>query len=108
MKSITEFASFTLSQGLKAKAALTAEGKSAEEVQAGLGTTFKYEGDKLKYFVNALEVAVQAGENLKRVLVVSLAEGEAAPGKAVQLEEMHYVPEMLNTAKPAPAADKAS
>ena len=106
MKSITEFASFTLAQGLKAKAALTAEGKSAEEIQAGLGTTFKYEGDKLKYFVNALEVAGQAGENLKRVLVVSLAEGEAAPGKAVQLEEMHYVPEMLITAKPAAPADK--
>ena len=93
MKSVTEFPSFTLNQGLKAKAALSAEGKTPEEIQTSLGETFKYEGDKLKYFTHALDVAGQNTENLKRVLVLSLAEGENAPPKATKLEEMHYLPE---------------
>lgn len=95
MKSVTEFPIFSLNQGLKAKADLTAEGKSAEDIQASIGTTFKYEGDKLKHFMNALEVAGTNLERLKRVVVVSLAEGENAPGKAVKMDESHYVPEFL-------------
>ena len=78
MKSVTEFTNFTLAQGLKAKTALTAEGKNAEEIQQSLGATFKLEGDKLKYFFNAIDVAGQNMESLRRVLVVSLAEGENA------------------------------
>ena len=93
MKSITEFANVTITAAMKTKAALTAEGKSPEEIQAGLGETFKMEGDKLKHFANALEVAGANQENLKRVLVVSLAEGEKAPAKAIQVEEHYYVPE---------------
>ena len=107
MKSVTEFASITLNNGLKSQAALAAEGKSAEEVQAGLGEKFKFEGDKLKHFVNALTVASQNATNLKRVVVISLAEGESAPAKAVQVEESHYVPEFLVTAKPAAPAQDA-
>lgn len=102
MKSITEFASFTLSQGLKTKATLTAEGKSPEEIQASLGEGFKFEGDKLKHFVNALDVAGQNPENLKRVLVISLNEGEHAPAKATKVEEHHYVPEFQVLTKAAP------
>lgn len=106
MKSVTEFAGITLNNGLKFQAASTAEGKSAEEVQQSLGEKFKFEGDKLKHFVNALGVASQNSENLKRVVVISLAEGESAPAKAVQVEESHYVPEFLVTTKPAaPSAD---
>lgn len=105
MKSITEFAIFTLNKGLAAKAALAAEGKSAEEIQTSLGETFKLEGDKLKYFVNALDVAGQNQQNLKRVFVISLNEGENAPPKATQVEELHYVPEFLNTVKPVAASD---
>ena len=101
MKSVTEFQSFTLNQGLKTKATLAAEGKSAEEIQAGLGEAFKYEGDKLKHFVSALEVAEKNAEGLKRVLVVTLAEGEQAPQKAIQVEAHHYIPEFLVTVKPA-------
>ena len=69
MKSVTEFANVTLNKGLSTKAAMTAEGKSPEEIQEGLGTTFKYEGDKLKYFMNALDVAGQNQTNLKRVFI---------------------------------------
>lgn len=101
MKSVTEFANFTLNNGLKAKAALVAEGKSPEEIEQSLGTTFKLEGDKLKYFINAMEVATQNAENLKRVIVLSLGEGENAPSKAVKVEELHYVPDFHVVAKPA-------
>ncbi|HMN69822.1 MAG TPA: hypothetical protein PKC28_14860 [Bdellovibrionales bacterium] len=93
MKSITEFWNATLAKGLKAKEALAAEGKTAEEIQTSLGETFKYEGDKLKHFVNALEVAQANPEKLSRVLVVTLNDGETAPPKAVKVEETHYVPD---------------
>lgn len=102
MKSVTEFAQFTLNQGLQTKAALAAEGKSPEEIQTGLGEKHKYEGDKLKHFVNALGVAEQNKENLRRVVVISLAEGEKAPAKAAEVEGTYYVPEFTNTAPSAP------
>ncbi len=106
MKAVTEFPSFTLTKALQTKAALLAAGKTPEEVQTSLGETFKLEGDKLKYFVNSIEVASTNQDNLKRVVVVTLNEGEAAPAKAVQVEEMHYVPEFLVLSRPAaPAGD---
>lgn len=108
MKSVTEFANFTLASGLKAKAALTAEGKTPEEIQESLGQTFKYEGDKLKHFTAALDVAAANQDNLKRVLVMSLGEGENAPAKAVKVEEHHYVPEFHVVAKPAQSKDADS
>lgn len=102
MKSITEFANFTLTNGLKAKATLAAGGKSEEEISQSIGETFKYEGDKLKHFINAINVAEQNTEKLKRVVVVSLAEGETAPAKAIKVEETHYVPEFLIETKYQP------
>jgi len=106
MKFVTEFANMTLTQALKSRAALVAEGKQPEEIQAALGTTYKLEGEKLTHLVNAVEVASQNPENLKRVLVVSLNEGEKAPAKAVQVEAFHYVPDFLVTARPAQADKK--
>jgi uncharacterized protein (DUF1778 family) len=94
MKSVTEFANLTLKKALATKAALVAEGKSAEEIVAGLGEAFKYEGEKLKHFTNALDVAVQHNDNLKRVLVMTFAETETAPANATKVDEHHYVPEM--------------
>lgn len=95
MKAVTEFASFTLNAALKAKAALAAEGKSPEEIQASLATTYKLEGEKLGYFITALDVAAANSENLKRVLVVRLSEGEKAPAKATQTEDIAIYPEAL-------------
>lgn len=103
MKSVTEFANVTLNLGLKAKEALAAEGKSAEEMMASLGEKFKMEGDKLKHFWNALEVAVAHPQNLKRVLVQSYGEGENTPPKAVKVEEHHYTPDFHVEAKKAAA-----
>lgn len=104
MKSVTEFPNWTLTKGLQAKTALTSEGKTPEEVQASLGETFKYEGDKLKHFINAIEVAGQNPDKLKRVLVMTYNDGEAVPPKATKVEEHHYVPEFLVENKPASAA----
>lgn len=87
MKAVTEFASFTINAATKAKAALEAEGKSAEDVQASLGTTYKCEGEKLGYLMKAIEVAATGPQNLKRVLVMKLAEGESAPPKSVAGED---------------------
>ena len=103
MKSVTEFANFTLNTALKTKAALAAEGKTPEEIQESLGTTFKLEGDKLKHFMASLDVAGANTENLKRVLVMSAAEGESAPPKAVKVDEHYYMPEFHQAAKPAAA-----
>lgn len=107
MKSVTEFANVTLRSGLQAKDAFAAEGKSPEEVQTSLGEKFKMEGDKLKHFWNSLEVAAAHPENLKRVLVWSVGEGENAPSKSVKVEEHHYAPEFHVDAKRAqPSKDE--
>jgi hypothetical protein len=100
VKSVTEFWSFTLLPGMDTKAALVAEGKTPEEIQAAIGEKHKMEGDKLKHFVNAIEIASKNLENLSRVLVVSLNEGENAPPKATKIEEHHYIPDFKVAPKP--------
>ena len=95
MKAVTEFPAFTLNKALQMKTTLTTEGKSADEIKESLGQNFKLEGEKLGYFVQSLEVATTNSENLKRVLVMKLNEGEKAPAKSVQVEDVAYVPEFL-------------
>ena len=105
MKSITEFPNHLLVRGNEAKAALLAEGKAPEEIQASLGANFKIEGDRLKHFFNALDVAAQ-NAGLHRLVVVSLGEGENPPAKAVKVEEHFYVPEFRVLSQPqAPSRD---
>ena len=99
MKSVTEFWSASLFKGLKAKEALAAESKTPEEIQTSIGETFKMEGDKLKHFLAAVDVAGQNQDKLSRVLVVSLNEGENPPAKAVKVEEFYYVPEFQQAAR---------
>lgn len=105
MKNVTEFWNVNLFKGLQAKEALAAEGKSPEEIQTSLGESFKMEGDKLKHFINAIDVASQNKDKLHRVLVVTFGEGEAVPPKAVKVEEHHYVPAFIKEA-PAPTEKK--
>jgi len=99
MKSITEFPTFKLMLGLKTKTELAAAGKTPEEVLQGLGEAYKLEGDKLKHFHNAIEVASQNQDKLSRVLVISLNEGESVPPKAVKIEEHYYVPDFQKEAR---------
>ncbi len=100
MKSITEFWAVNLTKGIKTKTDLAAAGKTPEEIQTEIGTAFKMEGDKLKHFMNAMEVAAQNPEKLGRVLVVSLNEGETAPPKGVKMDESHYIPEFASDPRP--------
>ena len=100
MKSITEFQMPTLQKFSTAKAALVSAGKTEEEMTAALGESFKMEGDKLKYITAAAELA--AGKtNVRRVIVTSFAEGEAAPAKYQKVEETHYLVETLEPVKAA-------
>jgi hypothetical protein len=105
MKSVTEFWSFALVPGIETKKALVAEGKTPEEIQAAIGEKHKLEGDKLKHFINALEVASQNMDNLSRVLVVTLNEGENAPPKSTKVEEHTYIPD-FKVAPKAPVTQK--
>lgn len=106
MKLITEFSVFNLNKALAHKSGLAAEGKSPEEIQENLATTYKLEGDKLKFFVNALDVASQNQTALKRVFVATLTEGENQPAKAVQIEDHFYVPEFITAPKPVASVGK--
>lgn len=108
MKAVTEFSVFTINKATQAKAALAAAGKTPEEIQESLGKDFKLEGEKLNYLIQSIDVASTNTTNLKRVLIVKLNEGEAAPAKAVQVEEHHFIPEFFVTAAPAAAANSKS
>jgi len=99
MKSITEFQPSTLQKVLAAKNTLTAEGKTAEEISAAIGETFKYEGDKIKYALAAAELAKDKTA-IRRVLVASFAEGEKPAPNYQQVEDTYYMVETFN-AKPA-------
>ncbi len=80
-------------KGLTAKTAWVTEGKTPEEIQQSMGEKFKMEGDKLKHFITAIEVANQNQDRLSRILVASLNEGEKIPPKAEKIEEHYYIPE---------------
>ncbi len=106
MKVVTEFPSFVLKKAIQTQGALTAEGKTPDEIQASIGETFKLEAEKLTHFMRAIEVAKANQEDLKRVLVVAVGEGERVPAKAVAVEANHYVPESYVSQIPKPAASK--
>lgn len=106
MKAVTEFPNYTINKAIAAKASLATAGKTPEEILQALGETFKFEGDKLSHFFRALEIAEQKPEELKRVMVLTLTEGESAPARAVKIEDHYYVPEYYQAPKPAPAADE--
>lgn len=100
MKAVTEFPNFVLAKGLTAKAALAAEGKSPEEIQTAIGESFKLEAEKAKHFLAAIDVSSTNTKDLRRVLVVSLNENEAAPAKAVKVDDFYYIPEFLVMSAP--------
>lgn len=103
MRTLTEFTGMQLKNGFAKLQELATAGKSAEELNQGMGEAFKYEGDKLKWFLFAIEVATGKFEGLKRVLVHQLAEGENAPTGAVQKEAWHLVAEgFVAPSKPLP------
>ncbi len=104
MKSITEFQPTTLQKVLAAKNTLTAEGKTAEEISAAIGETFKYEGDKIKYALAAAELAKDQ-TSIRRVLVATFGEGEKPAPQYQQVEDTYYKVETFNAA-PVARAEK--
>lgn len=105
MRSVTEFSNAAIAKGLKAREALVTEGKSPEEIQTTMGTTFKMEGDKLKFFLSALDIGSKNMNNLARVMVVALNEGEQAPANAEKVEEHYFICDLIKTDKPAAKAE---
>lgn len=92
MKTITEFDVSRLKNAAQIQQELLAAGKTAEEMPQALGEALKLEGDPLNYLLNALAVAENSSKklnDLKRVIVFSLSEGEKAPSQT-QLKGEHY------------------
>jgi hypothetical protein len=103
MKTITEFYGANLGRALKKTRELTTAGKTAEEIPQAIGEEFKLEGDKLKLFMQALEVIKIKSDQLKRVVVIQLAENDKLPNGATKKDEYCFLPEYF----PAPPrADK--
>ncbi|OFZ22813.1 MAG: hypothetical protein A2X94_11965 [Bdellovibrionales bacterium GWB1_55_8] len=104
MKTLTEFPAATLKNALKTRDELIASGKTPEELPQALGEALKVEGDRLSHLLNALECVGKKVSDLKRVVVLSLSEGEKAPSGAKQFGEHQYIAEYypsLNPPKPA-------
>ena len=93
MRTITEFAAPTLKKAAQTKAELLSAGKTAEELPAAMGEALKLEGEKLNYLMCALEVVGEKTNDLKRVIVASLNEGEKAPSSVKQMGEQYYTVE---------------
>lgn len=108
MKTLTEFSTSVLKAAIQAKKDLLAAGKTLEEIPAALGESLKLEGEKLTFVVGAIELVERKLEDLKRVVVMKLGEGEKAPGGVVQKGEHCFSAEYyppLHPPKAAPGKD---
>lgn len=93
MKTITEFSGNTLKTVLKTRQELLATGKTPEELTAALSEALKLEGEKLTLTLNAAEIVEKKSNNLKRVVVWTLQEGEKAPKGMLQKGDHYFVVE---------------
>jgi hypothetical protein len=100
MKAITEFNVFNLKRAITLKGELSTQGKTPEEISTSIGESFKLEGDKLKAFVNSLDLVNDKTEGLKRVMVVTFAEGEAVPERFQKVDEQHFMLEYFQAPRP--------
>lgn len=129
MKTITEFfgkslktiegklPTITAEATVTATESLKAEGKSEEEMTAGLPEaikaaiaaklleTDKLEGDKLAMCLAAIETIKGQRGSLKRVIVMTAAEGEKAPAGAREIDGKYYVAEFFAEAGRPAAPD---
>lgn len=100
MKTITEFSGLQfLKNAYQKLKEIQAAGKTPEELLTAMGETLQIEGEKLTHVMNALEAVHNKVDNLKRVIVFSLAEGEKAPPGSFQKEAFHYVSEFFPSLK---------
>ena len=102
MKTLTEFAAVTLKNALKTQAELTTAGKTAEELPAAMGEALKLEGEKISHLVSALGLLNgKKTQDLKRVVVLKLNEGEKAPSGAQLIGENYFNVEFYPSLQPA-------
>lgn len=98
----------TEAPAVEAAATETATAETTEapknDVKTAMGEAFKLEGDKLDMFMAAVESASGRRANLKRVIVMTLNEGEKAPQHAVEKDGKYYLAEYFY--QPAPARKK--
>jgi hypothetical protein len=106
MKTITEFPSMNLKNAVKLKQELMAGGKTAEELAPALGESLKLEGDRLNWMMAAVELVEKKLEDIKRVVVYSLAEGEKPSGHVVQKGEHCYLVEYYTSMNKKPVSDR--
>jgi len=90
MKTLTEFQAVQLKNAAKVKQELVAAGKTPEELPQAMGEALKMEGDKLNFLLNALDLTLQKTNDLKRVVVMTLNEGETAPSNAQKKGDHYY------------------
>lgn len=94
MKTLTEFNAIHIKNAAKTRTELTAAGKTAEELPAAMSEALKLEGDKITMMVNALETVGTKVNDLKRVIVFTITEGEKISlHGAVQKGEHYYAVE---------------
>lgn len=93
MKTITEFNAATLTKITQTQKDLTAAGKTPEELPAATIEALKISEDKLKHALAANEAVGEKLRDFKRVVVLSLAEGETAPTGALTKDGHAYVTE---------------
>jgi hypothetical protein len=113
MKTITEFFGPSLLSALTKDKELAASGKTAEELPAAreqlMTELTKFEGDKLKHFLAALDAVGNKADRLKRVVVWQVAEGEKGPKAALMREGFSYIVEYFanphQNAKPSESRD---
>src|SRR6185295_9282668 len=91
MKTLTEFAAPTLKNAAKVRQELVTAGKTPEELPAAMGEALKLEGDKLTFMLAAIELVGEKVEDLKRVIVGALNEGEKAPSGATEKDGKQFV-----------------
>ncbi|MEK6578154.1 MAG: hypothetical protein AABZ55_02915 [Bdellovibrionota bacterium] len=90
MKTITEFAAITLKAADKTRQELVTAGKTPEELPVAMGEALKLEGDKLKNLMSALDFVGKKIQDLKRVLVFSINEGEKVPPQSEQKDGVYF------------------
>jgi hypothetical protein len=93
MKTVTEFPGVNLKNAIKLKQDLIAGGKTAEELPQAMGESLKLEGERLDSLLTALEMVEKKSQDLKRVVVYTLAEGEKAPTQLLQKGDRYYLAE---------------
>lgn len=72
-----------------------------EDLEKAITENFKLEGEKLEYFKNALNVIDKRRfQDLKRVMIVTFADGEKQPPDAKKIDEHYYVAEYMASLNP--------